>query len=154
MPRLPKKVKELLAKSRDSALLAVDIYNKPATKFRSYSFIVMMNIAETSLFHAIFERQGIKYFYRKKDSNRYIYVDGEKKAWDLSMCIKEYFKDQNPPSKQNLKFFIGLRNKIEHRFLPALDPEIYGECQALLLNYEKLITQEFGDDFSLNESLA
>ncbi len=154
MSRLPKKVKELLAKSRDSALLAVDIYNKPATKFRSYSFIVMMNIAGTSLFHAIFERQGIKYFYRKKDSNRYIYVDGEKKAWDLSDCIKEYFKDQNPPSKQNLKFFIGLRNKIEHSFLPALDPEIYGECQALLLNYEKLITQEFGDEFSLNESLA
>jgi hypothetical protein len=84
MQRLPKKVKELLAKSRDSALLAVDIYNKPATKFRSYSFIVMMNIAWPSLFHAIFERQGIKYFYRKKDSNRYIYVDGEKKAWDLS----------------------------------------------------------------------
>jgi hypothetical protein len=65
-------------------------------------------------------------------------VDGEKKAWDLSDCIKEHFKGQDYPSKQNLKFFIGLRNQIEHSFLPALDPEIYGECQALLLNYEKL----------------
>ena len=154
MPRLPKKVKELLEKSRDSALLGVDIYNKPATKFRSYGFIVLMNIAWTSLFHAIFERRGIKYFYRKKDSNRYVYVDGEKKAWELGECIKEYFEDRNPPCRENLKFFARLRNKIEHKFLPALDPEIYGECQALLLNYEKLMTQEFGNKFGLSESLA
>ena len=53
-----------------------------------------------------------------------------------------------------MKFFIGIRNKIEHKFLPALDLEICGECQALLLNYEKLIINEFGHEFSLNESLA
>jgi len=79
MKRLPRKVKELIEKSRESAILAVDIYNKPATKFRSFSFIVLMNIAWTSLFHAIFERQKIKYFYRKSNSNRYIYIDEQKK---------------------------------------------------------------------------
>lgn len=154
MKRLPRRVKELIEKSRDSAILAVDIYNKPATKFRSFSFIVLMNIAWTSLFHAIFERRRIKYFYRKTNSNRYIYIDGQKRAWDLSKCINEYFKGQNPPARENLRFFIGLRNQIEHRFLPALDLDIFGECQALLLNYEKLLTQEFGEDYSLGESLA
>jgi len=154
MKRLPRKVKELIEKSRESAILAVDIYNKPATKFRSFSFIVLMNIAWASLFHAIFERQRIKYFYRKSNSNRYIYIDGQKKAWDLSKCINEYFKDQNSPVRENLRFFIGLRNQIEHRFLPALDLDIFGECQALLLNYEKLLTQEFEEDYSLGESLA
>jgi hypothetical protein len=154
MKRLPRKVKELIEKSRESAILAVDIYNKPATKFRSYGFIVLMNIAWTSIFHAIFERLGIKYFYKKNNSNRYIYVDGQKKAWDLNKCINEYFKNQNSPMRENLRFFIGFRNQIEHRFLPALDLEIFGECQALLLNYEKILTQEFGDDYSLGESLA
>ena len=154
LSRLPKIVKELLAKSRDSATLAVDIYNKPATKFRSYGFIVLINIAWISLFHAMFERRGIKYFYKKDKSNRYIYIDGQKKAWDLSKCINEYFEDQNSPVRTNLKFFIALRNQIEHRFLPALDLEIFGECQALLLNYEKILTQEFGEDYSLGESLA
>lgn len=81
-------------------------------------------------------------------------IDGQKKAWDLSKCINEYFKEQNPPARENLRFFLGLRNQIEHRFLPALDLEIFGECQALLLNYEKLLTQEFGEDYSLGESLA
>ena len=154
MKRLPRKVKELIEKSRESAILAVDIYNKPATKFRSFSFIVLMSIAWTSLFHAIFERQGIKYFYRKSSSNRYIYIDGQKKSWDLSRCINEYFKDHNSPVRENLRFFIGLRNQIEHRFLPALDLDIFGECQALLLNYEKLLTQEFGEYYSLGASLA
>ena len=154
MKRLPRKVKELIEKSRESAILAVDIYNKPATKFRSFSFIVLMNIAWTSLFEAIFEKQGIKYFYRKDNSNRYIYIDGQKKAWDLSKCINEYFKEQSLPVRENLRFFISLRNQIEHRFLPALDLDIFGECQALLLNYEKLLTQEFGEDYSLGESLA
>ena len=64
--RLSKKVKSLLQKSRESALLAVEVYNKPNTTFRSGGYIVLMIIAWTSLFHAIFERQKIKYFYKKK----------------------------------------------------------------------------------------
>lgn len=154
MKRLPRKVKELIEKSRECAILSVDIYNKPATKFRSYGFIVLINIAWTSLFHAIFERLGIKYFYKKNNSNRYIRVDGQKKAWVLNKCINEYFKDLNSPMRENLRFFIGIRNQIEHRFLPALDLDIFGECQALLLNYERILTQEFGEDYSLGESLA
>lgn len=154
MKRLPRKVKELIEKSRECAILSVDIYNKPATKFRSYGFIVLINIAWLSLFHAIFERLGIKYFYKKNNSSRYIYINGQKKAWDLNKCINEYFKDHNSPMRENLRFFIGFRNQIEHRFLPALDLEIFGECQALLLNYEKILTQEFGENYSLGESLA
>lgn len=148
------KIKQLLEKSRESTILAVDIYNKPATKFRSYGYIVMMTIAWTALIHAIFEKNKVKYFYRKLDSARYVYVDGERKAWDLSKCCSEYFKGTNSPIKKNLDFFIGIRNKIEHRFLPSLDLEICGECQALLQNYENLIIKEFGEDYSLNESLA
>ena len=147
-------VQQLLKKSQESAILAVDIYNKPATKFRSYGFIVLMTIAWTSIFHAIFEKQKIKYFYRKPDSQRFLYVDGEKKAWDLSKCSNEFFEDKNSPIKKNLDFFIALRNKIEHRFLPSLDFEICGECQSLLLNFEKTITQEFGEKYGLNESLS
>lgn len=31
--RLPFEVKQMLSKARESALLAVEVYNKPATKF-------------------------------------------------------------------------------------------------------------------------
>jgi hypothetical protein len=43
-----------------------------------------MVIAWTSLLHAILERRGVRYFYKKKNSKRYEKVDGEKRAWELT----------------------------------------------------------------------
>lgn len=155
MVRLSGKVKDLLSKSRDAAILAVDLYNKPATRFKSYGYIVLMTIAWTSLLHAIFERQGIKYYHRNRRNPRlYVRIDGELKAWELSKCAREFFADSSSPIKQNLDFVIELRNRIEHRFLPALDLEIQGECQALLVNYEKVLVEEFGDESGISEYLS
>lgn len=38
--------------------------------------------------------------------------------------------------------------------MPALDISIFGECQALLFNFEDLVTKEFGAKCALNESLS
>lgn len=152
MKRQSVKVKQLLEKAQDSALLAVEIYNKPRTTFKSGGFIVLMSIAWLSLFHAIFERDKVKYFHRK--NGRYVIIDGEKKAWELEKCVKEYYRDKNVPQRKNLEFFIRLRNKIEHRFLPQLDSDIFGECQAMLINFEEMLAKEFGDQYTINENLV
>ena len=135
-------------------MLAVDVYNKPATAFRSGAYIVLMTIAWTSLFHAIFERRRVAYFYRSKNSRRYVRVGGEKKAWELGECLSAYYGSRQPPQRSNLELFIDLRNKIEHRFMPQLDPEIAGECQALLMNYEDVLVAEFGPRYALASDLA
>jgi len=152
MKRQSTKVKQLLEKAKDSVLLAVEIYNKPRIAFRAGGYIVFMSIGWLALFHAIFERNGVGYFHRK--NGRYIMTDGEKKAWEIEKCVKEYYKDQNIPERINLEFFIKLRNKIEHRFLPHLDSDIFGECQAMLMNFENLIIKEFGDQHAINENLV
>lgn len=155
--RLSKKVKELLEKAKESCILAVDIYNKPKTSFRSGAYIVLMTIAWTALFHAIFERDRIKYYYRQKNSIRYVKIDGDRKTWELDKCVKEYFKKPKKeyiPIKENINFFVPLRNKIEHRFMPELDSEIFGECQSLLNNFEFILIEEFGADHNINESLV
>lgn len=155
--RVPRNANNLLNKAKESCLLAVDIYNKPKTSFKSGAYVVLMTIAWTSLFHAIFEKKSIKYFHRKKNSNRYVIIDGDKKSWELADCVKEYFKENKKeeiPIRKNLEFFIPLRNKIEHRFMPELDKKIFGECQSLLFNFEKILNREFGSDHSINESLA
>jgi len=151
---LPRIVKSLLNKARESAILAVETYNKPGTVFRSRAYIVLMQIAWTSLFLAVFHRRGMKPYYRKKGSRRFERVDGEPKAWDLSECIRQYWKGYDNAVAQNLRFFIGLRNKVEHRELPELDIEVFGECQALLFNFEEMLNKEFGAKYALNESLA
>lgn len=152
--RLKKKVRRLIDKARESAILSVSVYNNPGTMFKSSAYIVLMNIAWTSLFHSIFEREGIKYYYKEdRDRRKYVRVDGEPKSWDLSKCIKEYFKDHDDPMYKNIQFFIGLRNKIEHSFAPEIDLYIFGECQSYLINFEEILVKEFGDKFALADSL-
>ncbi len=156
MKRLTKNVREYLDKSRQSALAAVELYNKPGMEFRTGGYVVFMVIAWTSLFHAIFFKKGIKPFYSSGEGTgkRYEKVDGEHRHWELISCLKEYFKHDNPPIRKNLEFFIGLRNKIEHRNMSVLDPLIYGECQSMLFNYEDMLEKEFGTDLALSENLV
>ena len=65
-PVLSSVTESLISKSREAALLAVQVYNNPMLNFRTPSFIVHMVIAYTSLFHAIFEEEGREYVSRDK----------------------------------------------------------------------------------------
>ncbi len=156
MPKvLPLKVKMSLNKALDSALLAIEIYNKPASKFKSGNYIVLMCIAWTSLFHAFFFRKKVKPFHKEKNSRYYKKVEGEFWFWELKTCVDEYFKtDQNNPIRKNIEFFIPLRNKLEHKFVPEIDATIFAECQSCLLNFDKIVLKEFGEEYCLRESLT
>lgn len=150
------RTKQILEGSIDSALLAVEVYNKPRTPFRVENYISLMVIAWTRLFHAYFYHTiGNRFYYKQKNSIRYERIEGERKAWELKTCINKY-RSLSEPTKANLLFFIKLRNKIEHRDINKEDIglEIFGECQSLLYNYEKILVGFFGEKYSLNESLA
>lgn len=146
--------KYLLQNSIESVLTAVEIYNKPKTQFKVQSFITLMIIGWTKALHSYFHSEGIKFFYKNKSGN-YQKIDGEYRSWDLSECIKQYNKFDEAV-KANLKFFIGLRNKVEHSDLTDTDIEkiLFGECQSLLYNYETFLIEEFGEEYSVNENLA
>ncbi len=150
---LPPKVEALIYKATEAATLALDVYNRPATKFRTQGYSVLMVIAWTALLHAIFEKREMDYLYRTTDGTPAI-ADGEPKAWELSQSARAYFGDTQPAMTANLDFMIRLRNKIEHRFVPELDLHVAGECQAMLINFETVLTQEFGDSFSLSHTLC
>lgn len=156
------KTKSILENSINSALTAVETYNRPRVQFRIENYIILMILAWTKLFHAYFQSEiGERYFYKEKNG-RYKKVDGEKKAWELTECIKEYQKMQkaypnlSEPVVANLRFFIGIRNKIEHRYWEgsSLDILLFGECQSLLFNYETFLVTLFGEDYSINTCLA
>lgn len=149
------KTKTLLESSIDSALLAVEIYNKPRTPFRVESYITHMIMAWTRLLQAHFNQTiGETYFYKEKNG-RYKIIDGERKAWELKTCIQKYGV-LNDAIKTNLDFFIRLRNRIEHRIINKDDIGImiFGECQSILYNYENELVKLFGVEYALNESLA
>ena len=150
-------VKQHLEKARSSALCAVENYNRPGGSFRTRTYAVLMVMAWTALFHAVFYARGRRPWYvrsGKGKGTRYERTDGEPKHWELAECARQYWRDVNPPERVNIEFFLKLRNRIEHRHHPELDPALYGECQALLMNFEDILTQEFGFSSALTESLA
>jgi len=154
MKRLSNDVKNCLEKALDSALLAVETYNKPAVKFKSGGYIVLMCIAWTSFLHAIFFKRKIKPFYRDREHPRqYKRIHGELQFLELEKCVDSYFNEESG-IKANLKLFIPLRNKIEHKFMPELDSNIFAECEALLLNFDKIVEKEFGVAYCIRESLS
>lgn len=163
----PDKVKQLLRKAKDSALLAVEFYNKPSVSFKSEGFITMMCIAWTGLFHAYFFKNKIKPYWRKKGGTKKPHFEkiteklpnGNKvedyKWWELSKCIEEYFKnDPNNPVRKNLEFFSSIRNFIVHRNIPELDPNLYSECQANVLNFNEFLIKHFGQKHTINNMLS
>ena len=152
--RAPRQVKAALEKARDSALLAVEVYNKPAVKFKSGGYITLMVIAWTSLFHAMFFKKKSKPF-RRKPNKRYEKIEDDFKYWELDECLRQqYGADTGDPVRKNLEFFIPLRNKIEHRSMPQVDSSIFGECQAMLLNFDEMLEKESAPKYCLRESLS
>lgn len=149
-------VRHALEKARDSGILAVEVYNKPAAKFKSAAYVTLMVIAWTALFHAIFFKRQIRPYYRKfKSPKRFERVDGDYKHWELGECLSRYFgEDTGNPVRKNLELFLGLRNKIEHRSVPEIDSAIFGECQAMLLNFDETLQREFGPKYCLREYLS
>lgn len=155
MRGLPRAVRDALTKAQDSALLAVEVYNKPAVRFKSAAYVTLMVIAWTSLLHAVFFRKNIKPYYRKKPNGRYERRDGDYRHWELGECLNQHYgSDNGNPVRRNLEFFIPLRNKIEHCSLPELDSPIFGECQAMLLNFDEFIEREFGLKWCIHQCLS
>ena len=141
-----------LQASKKEALLAVDLYNRPGDDRRLEAFVVHMHLAWLYMLQARFERDGIDFWYRKK-GRRVRGKDGEFRTWELATCLKEQFPNANDPIRRNVEFFIGFRNKIEHRYEQLLGTVIGGKCQSLILNYEETLTKLFGRDEGLAEDL-
>jgi len=153
MAKLLKVFRGSVEKACESAMLAVEIYNKPAVKFKSGGYVVLMIIAWTAALHGYFLKMGTKPCY--KDGRRYKKRDGDYEFWELAYCLNIY-KGANLDGATiaNLKLFIQLRNHFEHKQLKEIDTSLFGECQALLLNFDRFIELEFGVEHCIRESLS
>ena len=151
------KYKHFLEAAKAEALLACDLYNERRRERNLEAFFVHMCIAWNNLLQATFERDGVCYFYREADGRRFKRVDGEKKSWDLRHAISHYVTDINDPVRRNIEFFIGLRNKVEHRLdeaqQRAVGDLVAGKSQSLVRNFEAVLVAEFGTEESLAHQL-
>lgn len=150
---------ELLEKSRESAISAVQIFNTPTLKFRAETFIVLMIIAWTYLFHAYYRENNIEYRRREegKRRGRRVYKRTHNNAfvyWGLEECLEAKECPVDNATKQNLRFMIGLRNEVEHQMCLRIE-EIFGaRFHACCLNYNEYIKKLFGKKYGIDSLLS
>lgn len=141
----------LLLKARQAAIQALRVYNDPTALFKIESFMVSMHIAWSCILQAIVEKRGGNPYYRDKEGNVQM-VDGTprtKSVSDLAADVFDLGSADGQATKKNLDILIGLRDRIEHRYVPALDTYMVHEIQAMLLNFEHLLVDEFGIESAL-----
>ena len=160
-PILTPRVEGLVLKAREAALAAVQHYNNPTAVFRSGNYIILMMIAFTALFHAIFERDSVDYEEKLSDGSAKI-RNGFCMLWDAGYSAKYYAENYCFEANKvtlrsmakNLEYFLPLRNQIEHQFMPPFDEILAAECQSMLMNFEAILASEFTSYYSLGQSLT
>lgn len=148
---------ELLNKSREAALAAVQIFNNPNVTFKTETYIVLMNIAWTYFLHAYYRAKKVNYRYFTQGVKRKQYdrtKNGAFKHWELERCLND---EQCPLERgvvQNLKFLIGLRHEIEHQMTTRIDDLLSARFQACCINYHDSVASLFGEKYGIARHLA
>jgi hypothetical protein len=144
---------ELLQKSHEAALAAVQIFNNPNVTFKSETYAVLMIIAWTYLLHAYFRNNKIEYRYhtingkkKKFDKTKH----GAYKYWELERCLNDSKSPIDKDVANNLRFLIGLRHEIEHQMTTRIDDILSARFQACCLNYNEYIKKLFGSELGID----
>lgn len=148
---------ELIKKSREAAIAAVQIFNNPSIYFKTELFIVTMMIAWTYLMHAYYRDKNVTYCYFEQQGKKRKYDKtkrGAHKYWELERCIDDESCPLNQNTKNNLRFLIGLRHEIEHQMTTNIDKTVSAKLQACCLNYNAAIKSLFGDTYGVDKYLS
>jgi len=148
---------ELLKKSREAVLAAVQIFNSPSITFKAETFVVLMVIAWTYLMHAYYRQQGTDYRYFDQYGSRKKYhrtKHGAYKHWELEKCLSASACPLDKDTKNNLYFLIGLRHEIEHQMTTRIDDIMSAKFQACCLNYNEHIKKMFVNEPGIDKYLA
>ena len=148
---------ELIHKSREAALAAVQIFNNPQITFKSEMFIVLMNIAWTYLLHSYFRKHGVEYRYFEQRGRIRSFdrtTKGAYKYWELERCLNENECPVDRDASNNLRFLIGIRHEIEHQMTTKIDASFSAKFQACCLNYNEHIKKFFGTEQAIDKHLS
>jgi len=150
--------RELITKSREAALSAIKVFNDPLINFKTETFIVLMIIAWTYLFHAYYRSKKVEYRYYTIGKNGKKIFDRTKhgafKHWELERCLNDKNCPIDSDAINNLRFLIGLRHEIEHQMTQSLDNFLSGRYQACAINYNESIKRIFGEKYGIDQHLA
>lgn len=148
---------ELLQKSKESMLAAVQIFNNPNITFKSESFVVLSVIAWTYLLHSYYRGKNIEYRYFQNNRLRRRFdktKNGADKYWELERCLNDELSPIDNVTATNLRFLIGLRHEIEHQMTTRIDDVLSARFQACCLNYNQYLKTLFSNQEGIEQYLS
>ena len=133
---------ERLIRAREAMILAVQIFNSAAFRFKTEVFSVLANIAWTYLLHEFYERKKVKI--EQKNG--------------LSLPLSQMVERPDCPlssgAKNNLRSLKTIRDEVEHKLLGKGDVKWLGLFQACCLNFDEAMCKLFGDQLTLAHELS
>lgn len=133
---------ERLIRAREAMILAVQVFNSPAMRFKTEVFTMLANVAWTYLLHEHYERKGVKVVGR----------DG--RSLLLSQILERHDCPISKGMKDNLRSLKILRDDVEHKLLGRGDSKWLGLFQACCLNFDKAMCDLFGAVLTLSHDLS
>lgn len=118
---------QLLDKSKEAFVLAIEIYNKPSIKYRleGFSFFIC-NAWELMLKAHIINNFGEGAIYFPDKPNRTI---------TLERCVQKIFTNEKAPLRKNLEKVIELRNTSTHFITEEYEAVYISLLQACVFNF-------------------
>ena len=132
---------ERLIRAREAMILAVQVFNSAAIGFKTEVFSVLAHIAWTYLLHEYYERNGVSI------------VNSDGRSLLLSQMIDRNDCPLSSGMCDNLRSMMDIRNQVEHKLFRKGDLLWLGLFQACCLNFNKVLSDIFGDKLSLASEL-
>jgi len=134
---------ERLIRAREAMILAVQVFNSPALRFKTEVFSVLANIAWTYLLHE---------FYERKRGISIVQEDG--RSLLLSQMVERGDCPLSQGMKDNLTSIKKICDSVEHLLFRRADLKFLSVFQACCLNFDSKLCELFGDTKTLKNELS
>lgn len=145
-----------LRHARESCMAAIRIWNDPEARFRTGAFALLFVTAWNSLAIARMQRAGAEWRRLDAVTGKPVVLRDTEQSMDTRDLVAAAFPGDDDGTvglRENIRFWIDLRNCVAHRHLPELDLSVIPQAQAGLMNMEAELA-DFGPEYSLADSLT
>ena len=120
---------QLLNKSKEAFILAIEIYNKPTIKYRVEGFAFFICNAWELMLKA--------HLIKTKGENSIYYKDNTERTINLENCIRLIFTNDKDPLRLNLEKIIELRNTSTHFITEEYEMVYVPLFQSCIFNFNE-----------------
>lgn len=133
-----KTIDQLLDKSKEAFVLAIEIYNRPSIRYRVEGFAFFIcNAWELMLKAKIIRDKGLSAIY---------YANKPERTKSLEQCLDMVMTNDKSPMKRNLVDIIRLRNTSTHFIVEEYEQIYVGLFQSCVMNYDEKMMDYHGVD--------